>query len=556
MDKYLELAELMFPNVNETIEDLEKKYPLRNISGEVTRYAPSPTGFLHTGALFTSLLCMKVAKKSGGVFFVRIEDTDKKREVEGSIENLTYEMKKFGIIPDEGVISKDEEIGDYGPYTQSKREHIYHICAKELVKKGFAYPCFCTPEMLDVTRKMQEKNKQISGYYGVYARCRNIPVEEMIERVKSGEKYIVRLRSTGNHLKKISFVDEVKGKIEIAENDQDIVIIKSDNLPTYHFAHAVDDHFMRTTIVIRGEEWLPSIPIHLELFDKLGFERVKYAHLPTIMKKEDGSKRKLSKRKDKEAAVTYFLKAGYPPEAIIEYLYTIINSDFEPWRNKNKDADLDEFTLRLSKLNSAGALFDMQKINDISKENISRYNSKELFDKVNNWSKEYNDDIYNLINRDKEYTLKVFAIERDNAVKIRKDLVKFEDIIDNFFYFFNDLYEKDIEEKGYSLDVSDKISKDVIKNMLSKYLLVYSDADDKDTWFGKIKEVASLVGFCTDMKEYKQNKEAYIGSIADASTIIRIALSNRKNTPDMFYIMNTLGANEVKSRIDNLIKNI
>ncbi len=556
MEKYLELADLMFPNIKETIEDLEKRYPKRSVEGEVTRFAPSPTGFLHTGALFTSLLNMKLANQSNGVFFLRIEDTDKKRQVEGSLESLIYEMRKFGIVPDEGVINVNEEKGKYGPYTQSEREDIYHICAKELVKKGFAYPCFCTPEMLDATRKMQEKNKQISGYYGIYARCRNISVEEMIERVKSGEKYIVRFRSSGNHLKKISFVDEVKGKIEIAENDQDIVIIKSDNLPTYHFAHAVDDHFMRTTLVIRGEEWIPSVPVHLELFDRLGFERLKYAHLPNIMINDGESKRKLSKRKDKEAAVTYFLKAGYPKEAMIEYLYTIINSDFEPWRIKNKDASIAEFTLRLSKMNTAGALFDIQKINDIAKENIAKNNSLELFEKVNIWSKEYNEEIYNLINRDKDYTLKVFAIERDNAVKIRKDLVKYEDIIENFFYFFDDLYEKDIKENGYKFEFNEKITKEIVVDVITRYIAKYSILDDKDTWFNKIKSVASEVGFCSDMKEYKQNKEAYIGSIADASTIIRIALTNRKNTPDMFYIMSTIGEDKVKERFNNLLKNI
>ncbi|MBR1884005.1 MAG: glutamate--tRNA ligase [Clostridia bacterium] len=553
MEKYEMLAELMFPNVTDTIEDLENRYPERKIDGEVTRYAPSPTGFLHTGSLFTTLLDQKIAHQTGGVFYLRVEDTDKKREVEGSIEDQLKSLKEFGIVPDEGVVEPKKEEGKYGPYTQSKRGDIYLICAKELVKKGKAYPCFCTAEMLDTTRKMQEKNKQIPGYYGIYARCRNISVDEMIERVKSGEEYIVRFRSNGSHLKKISYVDKIKGKIEIAENDQDIVIVKSDGLPTYHFAHAVDDHFMRTTTVIRGEEWLPSVPIHLQLFDSLGFERVNYAHIPTIMIKDGESKRKLSKRKDKEAAVSYFLKAGYPPEAIIEYLYTIINSDFEPWRKNNKDKSLDEFKLRLEKMNSAGALFDIMKINDISKETISKLNSHELFERVNSWSEEYNKEINDLINRDKFYTLKIFAIERDEAVKIRKDLVKFEDIYENFSYFFHDLYIKDIDENGYVFETNEKITNRVIYEVLSNYMNIYDVEDDKDVWFSKIKTLATSLGFCTDMKQYKLEPDKYIGSIADATSIIRIAICNRKNTPDMYYIMKTIGVEEIKSRVNNVL---
>ncbi|MEG1313774.1 MAG: glutamate--tRNA ligase, partial [Bacilli bacterium] len=376
MEKYIELSNLMFPNINKTVEDLEKLYPKRSVEGAVTRFAPSPTGFLHTGALFTSLVNKKIASQTNGVFYLRIEDTDKKREVEGSVSLLTAEMKRFGITTDEGVISDTEEVGNYGPYTQSKREEIYKICAKYLVANGLAYPCFCTSEMLNSTRQIQEKNKQIPGYYGIYARCRNISVDEMISRIKSGEKYIVRLKSSGNHLKKVSFVDLIRGKIEIAENDQDIVLIKSDELPTYHFAHVCDDHFMRTTHVMRGEEWIPSVPIHIELFEKMGFELPKFAHFPTIMKLDgEASKRKLSKRKDKEAAVSYFLESGYPTDAVLEYLLSVINSDFEIWRAKNPDLNIFDFNVRLEKMNSSGALFDMLKLNDISKEYISKLTS-------------------------------------------------------------------------------------------------------------------------------------------------------------------------------------
>ncbi|MDD2376778.1 MAG: glutamate--tRNA ligase [Clostridia bacterium] len=552
MEKYIELSNLMFPELNKTVEDLETKYPKRNIEGSVTRFAPSPTGFLHTGALFTSLVNKRIADQTNGIFYLRIEDTDKKREVDGSVTLLTSEMKKFGILPNEGVMSDTEEVGEYGPYTQSKREEIYNICAKHLISKGFAYPCFCTNEMLSVTREMQEKNKQMSGYYGIYARCRNLSVEEMIEKVKSGEKYIIRLKSSGNHMKKISFIDMIRGKIDIAENDQDIVIIKSDNLPTYHFAHVVDDHFMRTTHVMRGEEWIPSVPIHLELFTKMGFKLPKFAHFPTIMVQDGVSKRKLSKRKDKEAAVSFFLNNGYPIEAVLEYLLSVINSDYEPWRMKNLDKDMFDFNIRLEKMNSAGALFDIFKLNDISKEYISKLTSKELLDKILIWSKEYNQEIFDLLNIDLVFSLKMLGIERDNVKKIRKDLVKYEDISTSFIYFFDKKFEEDIRN-GYDFEYTDKITKEVVKQVLSKYLEIYNHNDDKELWFSRVKLVASSLGFCSDMKEYKLNPEKYIGNISDVAGIIRISITNRKNTPDIYAIMQVLGESKVKSRINNCI---
>jgi glutamyl-tRNA synthetase len=552
MEKYIELSNLMFPEVNGTVEELEIKYPKRDVEGVVTRFAPSPTGFLHTGALFTSLVGKRIAEQTNGIFYLRIEDTDKKREVEGSVTLLTSEMKKFGIVPDEGVISDTEEVGNYGPYTQSKRGHIYDICAKYLVSKGLAYPCFCTSEMLNITREMQEKNKQMSGYYGIYARCRNISVEEMIERVKSGEKYIVRMKSSGNHLKKVSFNDLIRGKIEIAENDQDVVVIKSDGLPTYHFAHVVDDHFMRTSHVFRGEEWIPSAPIHLELFEKMGFELPKFAHFPSIMIQDGISKRKLSKRKDKQAAVSFFLSGGYPIESVIEYLLSVINSDFEPWRMKNSDKNMFDFDIRLEKMNSAGALFDMLKLNDISKEYISKLTSKELLDNILIWSKEYNKEIYDLLNIDLEYSLKMLGIERDNVKKIRKDLVKYEDVLESFVYFFDEKFKEDIQN-GYNFEYTDKITKEVVKQVLNKYLEVYNHNDDKQLWFDKVKITANALEFCSDMKEYKLDPDKYIGNISDVAGIIRVGITNRKNTPDIYAIMQVLGESQVISRINNCI---
>lgn len=561
--KCIELAYLIFPDVDETVDDLEIKYKERNLKegAAVTRFAPSPTGFLHTGALFTSLVDMKIAKQTDGVFYLRIEDTDQKREVKGSVELFTKELKEFGFVPEEGVIAEGKEVGDYGPYTQSKRSYIYKVCAKYLVEKGLAYPCFCTPEMIAKTREAQEANKVLPGYYGVYAKCRNISIDESIERVKAGERFILRFRSQGSHLRKTSFIDGARGKIEIAENDQDVVLIKADGLPTYHFAHVVDDHFMRTTHVVRGEEWIPSTPIHIELFNAMGFEAPIYVHVPLILVKDGNSKRKLSKRKDKEAAVSYFLKAGYPTDAVMEYLYTLVNSDYEIWRKKNKELPRESFDIKLNKMSSSGSLLDIMKLNDISREYISKMTSQEVLDNVLAWSKKYDKDFYDILNRDLRYSLKIFGLERDNATKIRKDIIKWEDIRDNFFYFFNDLYEDSVNATGYQFDyITDpeisRVGEEMTKTVLEKYLEVYDENDDKDTWFANIKALASGLGFCTDMKFYKQNKEKYVGSISDFASIIRVAVTNKKNTPDIYSIMKLLGKGEVVNRIETAIKNI
>lgn len=555
--KYEELANLIFPDVTETVEDLEKRYPERNLKEGacVTRFAPSPTGFFHTGSLFTSLIDKKLANQTDGVFYLRIEDTDRKREVKDSVKDLTSQMKEFGIVPDEGVMYEDEEIGEYGPYTQSKRAEIYRICAKHLVLKGLAYPCFCTPEMLKKTHDYQEEHKIVPGYYSVYAKCRNISVDEYIERIKNGEKYILRFRSNGSHLKKVSFKDGIKGKIEIAQNDQDVVIIKSDGLPTYHFAHVCDDHFMRTTHAIRGEEWVSSVPIHLELFYAMGFKAPVYVHLPSIMKMDGTSKRKLSKRKDNEAAVAYFLKAGYPIESVNEYLLTIINSDFENWKRSNKMVSNDEFEMKLKKINTSGALFDNVKLNDVSKEVISRMNSDEVLNAVLEWSKEYNEEVYGVISKDLSYSKKIFALERDGAKKIRKDIYKWEDIMDTFFYFFNEYYKNDIKD-GYDFKIDNKLTKEVISSVLENYIKVYDENNDKEEWFSNMKELAEKKGFCTNMKEYKENPDNFVGSIADFSDIIRIAITNRHNTPDIYSIMQILGKDRVISRFEEAKDNI
>lgn len=552
-EKYLKLANLMFPEVSETLEDLEIKYPKRESKGNITRFAPSPTGFLHTGALFTTLVDKLIANSNDGKYILRIEDTDKKREVEGSVKLFTEELSKFGLSPNEGVISEDSEIGEYGPYTQSKRKHIYDICAKYLVSKGLAYPCFCSKENIDKTRELQEKNKMVPGYYGVYAKCRNLSVDEYITKIENNESYIVRFRSNGNHLRKMSFVDGAKGKIEMAQNDQDTVIRKADGLPTYHFAHVCDDHFMRITHVVRGEEWLPSTPMHIEMFEAIGFEVPTYIHSPLIMVKDGDSKRKLSKRKDKEAAVKYFLQVGYPTQAVIEYLMTLVNSDFEMWRSANKDKNISEFVFKLNKMSSSGSLLDMDKVNDISKNYIATLSSIELFNNLINYSKEYNKVIYNILNKDIEYSKKILTIERDNAKKVRKDLSKYEDFLEYYNYFFSEKYEESIVN-GYNFD--ENISKELVKEILTKYLSVYTEIGIKEDWFPKVKALAEEIGFATDMKAYKLNKDAYKGSVADIATIIRVAVTNKTNTPDLYEIMNVLGYETVNKRINNVINSI
>lgn len=560
--KCYELAYLIFPDVDETVDDLEIRYPERNLpeDAKVVRIGPSPTGMMHTGTLFQAMINKKLASQSGGKFYVRIEDTDQKREVEGAIDEIMAGLEHFDLMPDEGVMKKDQEIGDYGPYTQSKRKEIYRICAKHLIEIGRAYPCFCTQDMLQKSHDAQVANKIVPGYYGVYAKCRNISIDESIERVKNGEKFIVRFRSNGSHMKKISFVDDARGKIEMADNDEDIVIIKSDGLPTYHFAHVCDDHFMHTTHVVRAEEWLPSVPKHLQLFEAMGFKAPHYIHTPTIMIKDGDSKRKLSKRKDKVAAVSYFISAGYPVEGLNNYLMTILNSDFEMWKSKNKDKSYKDFEFKLDKMSSAGSLLDIPKLNDLSKEVIAKMSGEEVLNNVLEWSKDYNKEFYDLINSDLEYARKVFGLERDNATKIRKDIYKWEDVEPTFRYFFKENYSKELEENGYLIktlpEEKETLTLDIIKKSLEAYKEAYNENDTKDEWFARMKEVAEELGFCTNMKEYKAEPEKYVGSIADFSSIVRMAVTNRKNTPDIYSIMQLLGKDITISRMQDTIDNL
>ncbi len=547
---YKDLADKIFPNAKD-ISYYEEKYPERNLKegAIVTRFAPSPTGFVHIGGLYQATLAKKLAKQTGGVFFLRIEDTDQKREVENGITGIIDALNDFGLTPDEGMQNETEEKGNYGPYKQSLRKEIYQAYAKYLLAQGKAYPCFCTPEDLEEMRQKQESAKIRPGYYGVWAKCRNLSVEEMMEKIEKGEEYIIRLKSPGNPEKKIKHHDVIKGNIDFPENDQDIVIIKSDGLPTYHFAHAVDDHLMHTTHVIRGDEWAASVPLHLQLFQVLGFKPPKYAHIAPIMKQEGDTKRKLSKRKDPEAAVSYYSEIGVPKEAVLEYLLNIANSNFEIWRKQNKDKSVEEFDLQLNKMGVSGALFDMVKLLDISKNVISRYDAQTVYNETKKWASKYDTELEKILDKDLSYTMKVLGMERGNA-KPRKDIAKWSDIRYQTAYMFEELYEKAQEEYEYQT-ITDK---NEIKAILENYLTVYDEQDEKQTWFDKIKDVAEKLGYAREVKEYKLNPENYPkGHVGDVSTVLRVSLTKRANTPDLYEIMKILGKDVIQKRYQEIL---
>ncbi len=541
---YKDLANVIYPNAK-SIEYYEEMYKPRNIApgAEVTRFAPSPTGFVHIGGLYQCIINRAIAKQTGGVFYLRIEDTDQKRKIERGVEQIIEALAKFNFVPDEGMISENESKGEYGPYKQSQRKEIYEAFAKYLIEQGRAYPCFATPEEIEEIRKKQEAAGLRTGFYGVWAKYRNLPVDEAIERIKNGESFVIRLRSNGREDRKIKIKDSVRGHIEFPENDQDAVLIKADGLPVYHFAHVVDDHLMRTTLVVRGEEWISSTPLHLELFQAFGFKAPKYAQVPNILKMEDGKKRKISKRKDPEAAVDYYHEEGIPSDAVNEYLMNIINSSFEGWRRANPDKDMSEFKFELSKMGVSGAVFDMVKLLDVSKNVIAKYSAREVYDFVNAWAKQYDNELAKMLENE-EYALKVFGIERENSKKPRKDLSKWAEVKESIRY----MYE---EPTNYDFD---KILGEDAKKVIDEYIKVYDFNDDKQAWFDKIKDVAEKLGYAREVKEYKQNPEKYPGHVGDISTVIRVVLTGRRNTPDMYEIMQVLGKEEVEKRLNLYIK--
>lgn len=542
-----QLAELLFPNVDKTPEDYEALYPPRSLKegARVVRIAPSPTGYLHLGVLFTATINYLTARSTDGVFYFRLEDTDKKREVEGGATDILAGLRQYGLHIDEGH-QGETDFGNYGPYRQSDRAEIYHAFVKALVLQGLAYPCFCTPDELSAVREKQDSRKLRTGYYGEYATCRALTPEQAMDKIRAGIPYVMRLRSPGDESRRIKFDDMIKGTIEIPENDQDIVLLKTDGIPTYHFAHAIDDHLMRTTHVIRGDEWIASVPTHLQLFRVLGFKPPKYAHVSPIMKEDDGSKRKLSKRKDPEAAVHFYTEQGYPPESVMEYLYTIANSDYEDWRRCNPDNPPSAFPFNLKKMSVSGALFDLNKLNDVSKNIIAGMDAKEVTNAVIAWAAEYAPEWHARLNKDLTFTTGIFSIDRGGA-KPRKDLAKWSDVPAYAEYFFQAPTEYPWPENMQAED---------IRTILNEYLPVYDPTEDKQAWFETIKKLCPSIGFCPEVKEYKKQPDAYKGHAGDVSTVIRVAVTGRRNTPDLCGIMSLLGKDAVCKRLKAAINTL
>lgn len=547
MTDYKELAQLLFPNITKAPQDMEDMYPPRALKdgARVTRFAPSPTGFLHFGNLFTCMVSYKTAKTTDGVFYVRVEDTDQKRKVEGAIDVMLKGLSVYGINADEGVVGDEKEIGNYGPYYQSARVEIYQTYAKALVEQGLAYPCFCSADELDEIRAAQE-NESIKGYWGKWAKCRDLSFEQIKANIDAGMSWTLRLKSPGELDKKCYFDDMIKGKIEMPENVQDVVLLKSDGIPTYHFAHAVDDHLMRTTHVVRGDEWISSVPIHLQLFKVLGFKPPKYAHVSPIMKEENGGKRKLSKRKDPEAAVTYYAEEGYPQESVNEYMMTLANSNFEDWRRMNKTEPIEKFPFNLKKMSVSGALFDIVKLTDVSKNVISLMPAKKVFELSYAWAKEYQPQLAELFAQDEAKATAILNIDREGK-KPRKDIAKWSDVLDYVSYMYDETFVPNYELNGNA-------TPSLAVKVIEEYLKVVNLDDDKDTWFGRMKEVCPLVGCTPNVKEYKAEPEKFEGHVGDVSTIIRVALTGRTNTPDLFAITALLGEDTVKARLNSALK--
>ena len=534
----MELATLLFPNVTETPESLEERYPLRELpeGAVVTRMAPSPTGFVHLGNLVQGLVAERMAHQSGGVLFLRVEDTDAKREVPGAVEVLIDSLKHYSICFDEGA-TKEGDNGLYGPYRQRQRAELYHVYAKKLVEQGMAYPCFCTEEELTAMRADQEEKKVNFGYYGSYAVWRDRPIEDVKAAMAEGKPWVLRFRSTGSIENQFKYNDLVKGALTITENDIDHVLLKADGIPTYHFAHAVDDHLMRTTHVVRGDEWLPSLPFHLQLFRALDFKIPKYVHIGPLMKMDGTSKRKLSKRKDPELALTYYKAEGFPVSAVYEYIMTLLNSNYEDWRKANPTEDSDSFKFSYKKLNPAGALFDYAKLCDVSKNEIAKMDAEKVYTLALEFAEEFDPEFAQCLKRDPDFTKAILAIGRGGK-KPRKDLATWQDVKPYMGFFYDEYFVSE----GFG----EKYEASVIRGALEAFLETYDPSEDANTWFEKVKAVTAKIGFAADMKEYKANPDAFPGSVADVSTFIRVAVTGKTNSPDLYTVMQILGDKAVE----------
>ena len=543
---YQRLANLLFPDITTTPADIEAMYPPRSLpeGAKVTRIAPSPTGFMHLGNLFSAIVSERLAHQSGGVFFLRIEDTDLKRAVEGGVETIIRVFNHYGLNFDEGATIEGDK-GAYGPYRQRQRAKIYQTFAKVLVEQGLAYPCFCTEEELNEMRQQQQEMKINFGYYGQWAKCRDLTFEQIEENIQAGKPYVLRFRSPGDPNKRFVHRDLVKGDIELPENDQDIVLLKSDGIPTYHFAHVIDDHFMGTTHVVRGEEWLATLNIHLQLFRTLGWKPPKYVHTAQLMKMDGGSKRKLSKRKDPELALDFYNAEGYPVPSVLEYLMTLLNSNFEDWRIANPTAPMDDFQFTTKKMGNSGSLFDIDKLKDVSKNTISVMSADEVYNEVTGWAKDYDQQLYTLLTGDEQKAKAIFAIGRGGA-NPRKDIAIWSEVKDYLAFFYDELY---VPATAYP----ENVAKEDAIAILTQYKSIYSPADDGDTWFNKVRELGETLGFAAKPKDYKKNPDQFKGHVGDVSQVIRLAITGRTNSPDLCSVMQILGEATCQQRLDKAI---
>lgn len=540
---YNALAQLLFPNVTKTPQEIEALYPPRQLpeGAMVTRMAPSPTGFMHLGNLFSAIADERLAHQSGGVFFLRIEDTDAKREVEGGVDMILDVFSHYKLPFDEGATSTGDN-GSYGPYRQSKRVDIYHVFTKWLVQQGKAYPCFCTESELTALREKQMAAKETPGYYGQYAIWRDMPIEDIKAKLDAGLPYVLRFRSTGNPEIKTPIDDLVKGRMELPENDQDIVLLKSDGVPTYHFAHVVDDHLMKTTHVVRGEEWLATLPVHIQLFEAMGWQRPNYVHTAQLMKMDGSSRRKLSKRLDPELALDFYKEQGYSITTLKEYILTLLNSDFEEWRIANPEKPLEDFPYSIAKMSTSGALFDMDKLNDVSKNVLCMLTADEVYEQLTEWAEEFDPEFAAILSRDPDYSKAILSIGRGGK-KPRKDLTMWSEAKAYMDFFFEELFP------GACKDLPANVTPELNQKILEAYAAQYKEQAESADWFNGVKELTDSIGFASNMKDYKKNPEQFGGSVADVSMVLRLAITGRPNSPDLHQVMLLLGEDKVKQRL-------
>lgn len=546
-DKNIMLANLLFKDIDKTPEYYEEKYPKRDLkeNAPVTRIGPSPTGFVHLGNLYNAIIGERLAHQNDGTFFLRVEDTDAKREVEGAVELVISAMDFFGIKFDEGATENGDN-GSYGPYRQRLRKEIYQCYAKQLVSMGMAYPCFCSEDDLAKMRETQIEGKHNFGYYGEWAKCRDMSYEEIEKRIARGDEYVLRFRSAGDENNHVEVYDGIRGTLSVSENYQDFVLLKSDGIPTYHFAHVIDDHLMRTTHVVRGEEWLATLPIHVQLFDTLGFTRPIYCHTASLMKMDGESKRKLSKRKDPELGLNYYRGEGYSPKAVWEYLLTILNSNFEEWRQENPEKDIDEFKFTLEKMSNSGALFDIMKFEDVCRDVLLRTPASDIYDEFSAWLLEYDKEFYDIFTKDRQYSEKVIDVGR-HAQRPRKDLTSWKQAREFLSFYFNETFK--IED-----EYPERVSNEDRRIILKQYLDTFDMSDDNSQWFNKIKVITEILGYAVKPKDFKKNPDMYKGSVSDVSSVIRVALTGRLNSPDLWEIIHIIGEEEMHRRIEKAME--